>query len=130
MKKPVILVVDDETEASSAMINFLKERYDCEFAQAQDGEEAVDFLKHHPCDLMILDIRMRKKNGIAVIKEAKEINPNIDIHVISAWISDEVSREAIECGATDYLVKPVDLKVVLLKFCDMLRKKGYLANNA
>ena len=128
MGKPFILVVDDEPGARSMIINFLKERYDCEFTEAKDGEEAVNFLKCHPCDLMILDIKMPKKSGITVIKEAKEINPNVDILVVSAWVSDEVSQEAVENGATDYLVKPIDLKVVSIKFSDLLQKKGYAVN--
>lgn len=128
MRKPFVLVVDDEPDARSMVINFLKERHNCEFTEAKDGEEAVNFLKCHPCDIMILDIKMPKKGGIAVIKEAKEMNPKIDILVISAWVSDEVSQEAVECGATDYLAKPIDLKVVSMKFSDILQKKGYLTS--
>lgn len=125
MKKPVVLIVDDEQGARSMIMNFLKERYDCEYAEAKDGEEAVNFIKSHPCDIALLDIKMPRKSGIDVIKEAKEINPKIDIIVISAWLSDEVSQEAVEAGASDYLVKPADLKVVSMKFSDMLRRKGY-----
>lgn len=128
MRKPFVLVVDDEPGARSMVIDFLKERYDCEFNEARDGEEAVNFLKCHPCDLMILDIKMPKKSGITVIKEAKEIDPKLDILVVSAWVSDEVSQEAVENGATDYLVKPIDLKVISMKFSDLLQKKGYKTN--
>ncbi len=128
IKKPFVLVVDDDKDARSIIVDFLKERHDCEFTEANDGEEAINFLKCHPCDFMILDIKMPKKDGIAVIVEAKEINSKIDILVISGWASDDVSREAIDSGATDYLVKPVNLKVVSMKFSDMLRKKGYITN--
>ncbi|MDO8535644.1 MAG: response regulator [Candidatus Omnitrophota bacterium] len=128
MSRPVVLVVDDEEGARSTISTFLKERYDCDFAEAKDGEEAVNFVKCHPCDVIILDIKMPKKSGITVIKEAKEIDPSIGILVISAWVSDDVSQEAVEAGATDYLVKPVDLKVVSMKLSDVLLKKGYKAN--
>ena len=128
MNRPVVLIADDEEGARSTISNFLKERYDCEFAEAKDGEEAVNFVKCHPCDVIILDIKMPKKSGIAVIKEAKEIDPKISILVISAWVSDDVSQEAVEAGATDYLVKPVDLKVVSMKLSDVLLKKGYKVN--
>ena len=128
MNRPVVLIADDEEGARSTILGFLKERYDCEFAEAKDGEEAVNFVKCHPCDVIILDIKMPKKSGITVIKEAKEINPAIGILVISAWVSDDVSQEAVEIGATDYLVKPVDLKVVSMKLSDVLLKKGYKVN--
>ena len=128
MNKPVVLIVDDEEGARSTILNFLKERYDCEFAEAKDGEEAMNFVKCHPCDVMILDIKMPKKSGITVIREARVIRPEIGILVISAWVSDDVSQEAVEAGATDYLVKPVDLKVVSMKLSDVLSKKGYKVN--
>lgn len=128
IKRPSVLVVDDDNDARLIVVKFLKERYDCEFTEANNGEEAINFLKCRPCDLMILDIKMPKKDGIAVIREAKEINPKIDMLVISGWSSDDVSREAIESGAADYLVKPVELKVMSIKFAGMLQKKGYAVN--
>ena len=128
MARPVVLIVDDEEGVRSTISNFLKERYDCEFAEAKDGEEAVNFVKCHPCDVMILDIKMPKKSGIIVARETKVINPEISILVISAWVSDDVSQEAVEAGVTDYLVKPVNLKVVSMKLSDMLSKKGYKVN--
>jgi len=128
MNRPVVLIADDEEGARSTISNFLKKRYDCEFAEAKDGEEAVNFVKCHPCDVIILDIKMPKKGGIAVIREVKEINPDIGILVTSAWVSDDVSEEAVEAGATDYLVKPVDLKVVSMKLSDVLLRKGYKVN--
>lgn len=124
MNKPVVLIVDDEDGARSVIANFLKERYDCEFAEAKDGEEAMNFIKGRPCDVMILDIKMPKKGGIAVIKETKEINPAVNIIVVSAWVSDDVSQDAVDAGAIDYLVKPVDLKVISKKFADIFKKKG------
>ena len=124
MDKPVVLVVDDEVEARNTIIDFLELRYDCKFREAKDGDEAVKFVKTGPCDVMLLDIRMPKKGGIEVIKEAKKINPKLDILVISAWVSDEVAEEAMMLGATDYAVKPLDLQVISLKFANILEKRG------
>ena len=124
MDKPVVLIVDDEVDVRNTLIDFLEARYDCKFREAKDGDEAVKFVKSSPCDVMILDIKMPKKGGIAVIKEAKEINPKIDILVVSAWVSDEVAEEAMKLGATDYAVKPLDLQVISLKFSDILKKRG------
>ena len=124
MNKPVVLVVDDEVNARNMIIDFLEERFDCKFREATDGEEAVKFVKTNPCDVMFLDIKMPKKSGIVVIKEAKELNPQLDIIVVSAWVSDEVAEEAMKLGATDYAVKPMDLKAISLKFANILEKRG------
>ena len=124
MNRPVVLVVDDEINARNMIIDFLEERFDCKFREATDGEEAVKFVKTNPCDVMFLDIKMPKKSGIVVIKEAKELNPKLDIIVVSAWVSDEVAEEAMKLGATDYAVKPMDLKAISLKFANILDKRG------
>ena len=122
--KPVVLVVDDEVGVRNMMIDFLEERFDCKFREARDGEEAVAFVQANPCDIMLLDIRMPKKSGMTVIKEVKEIKPNVDILVVSAWVSDEVAEEATKLGATDYAVKPMDLKVIALKLGAIFTKRG------
>jgi two-component system NtrC family response regulator len=124
MNKPVVLVVDDEVDARNMIIDFLEARFDCKFREAKDGEEAVQFVKSGPCDVMLLDIKMPKKNGMVVIKEAREVNPALDIIVISAWVSDEVAEEAMKLGATDYAVKPMDLQAISLKFSNILEKRG------
>lgn len=128
MNKPIVLVVDDEVNVRNMIIDFLEERFDCKFREATDGEEAVKFVKTNPCDVMFLDIKMPKKSGIVVIKEVKELNPKLDIIVVSAWVSDEVAEEAMKLGATDYAVKPMDLKAISLKFANILEKRGQRVN--
>lgn len=128
MTKPVILIVDDEAEARSTILDYLEARFDCDFKEAPDGESAVNFVKSNPCDIMLLDIKMPKKSGITVIKESKEINPKLDILVISAWVNDDVAEEASKLGATDYAVKPLDLKVIEHKFRKILEKRGLKVN--
>jgi len=124
MTKPVVLVVDDEADARSTIIDYLEGRFDCDFKEACDGDEAVKFVKSNPCDVILLDIKMPKKSGMVVIKEAKEINSKLDILVVSAWVSDDVAEEAAKLGATDYAIKPLNLKVIEFKFNKILEKRG------
>ncbi|MDD5617643.1 MAG: response regulator [Candidatus Omnitrophica bacterium] len=124
MTKPVILIVDDEAEARSTVREYLEVRFDCDFKEACDGDEAVKFVKSNSCDVMLLDIKMPKKSGMSVIKETKEINPKVDIMVISAWVNEDVAEEASKLGAADYAVKPLDLKVIEFKFKKILEKRG------
>ena len=124
MNEPIILVVDDEAEARSTIINFLNMRYKCKFHEAKDGDEAVQYVKSNPCDIMIIDIKMPKKSGITVVKETKAIDPKIDILIVSAWVSGDVAEEAMRLGATDYAVKPINLKAIELKFSNILDKRG------
>ncbi|MFA6636602.1 MAG: response regulator [Candidatus Omnitrophota bacterium] len=128
MKKPIILVADDEKDARSAVVSFLRQRFDCDFNEVSDGEEAVEFVKRNPCDVILLDIKMPRKSGITVIKESKEIDPDIDIIIVSAWISENVSGEAMKIGASDYLIKPVNLTALSMKLSAILDKRGQLIN--
>jgi len=127
MKKPNILIVDDDKAARIALVDFLRGRHDCSFVEAADGETAIDFIKTNICDVIILDIKMPKKGGMTVIKEAKVIRPTIDILVVSAWDSEEVAKETLEAGACDYIVKPVDFKLISLKLAGILTKRGMTA---
>lgn len=128
MNIPTVLIVDDEADARLTLLKSLKRCFTCEFREARDGKEAVEFVTHNPCDIMILDINMPGKSGIAVIKEAKTVNPSIDILILSGWISDDVADEAMASGATDYAVKPVDFNVIALKFSSILDKRGQKIN--
>lgn len=123
MKRPVVLIVDDEPEIRWTLLKFLKARFDCDFKEAADGDAAIEFVKSNPCDVMFLDIKLPKKSGIAVIKESKEINPKVDIIIVSGYLSEEVADEVFKLGATDYAVKPVDLKILLSKFSNILERR-------
>ena len=126
MKKPIILIVDDIDEIRATLREFLHMRLEGEFKEAKDGDEAVTFIKSNPCDLVLLDIKMPKKSGIMVLKEAKEFNPKVDILVVSAYMSDDVADQAFKYGATDYAVKPMNLKVIESKVRKILEKRGQL----
>jgi len=128
MNKPVILVADDEKEARSTIISFLDIRYDCDFKEGKNGDEAVNFVKNNPCDVILLDIKMPKKSGMTVIKEAKAINPKLDIIIVSAYISGDVAEEAMKEGATDYVVKPINLQSLSVKLEAILNKRGQKIN--
>ena len=131
MKKAVVLIVDDDAEFRSMLLEVLTPRFDCDFKEVGDGEEAVEFVKSNPCDIMFLDVKMPKKNGVVVMKETKEINPNIDIIVVTAYSSDEVADESLKQGAADYVIKPADhitkpanMNTLISKFGNILKKRG------
>ena len=125
MKKPVVLIVDDEFDIRSMILEYLRGRFDCDFKEACDGEEALKFIKSNPCDVMFLDIKLPKKNGILVLEEAKKIGLKIDIIVVTGYSSDEVAEESLMLGAIDYAPKPLNLEVLALKFAKILEKRGF-----
>ncbi len=102
-----LLVVDDEYQIREGSAAFIRKRFpEADVQTASDGLEALKRLEDAPVDVMLLDIKMKKMDGIALLEEAKKrgLSP---ITVIISGISDfEFARKAMELGVRKYLVKP------------------------
>lgn len=102
-----LLVVDDEYQIREGSAAFIRKRFpEADVQTASDGLEALKRLEDVPVDVMLLDIKMKKMDGIALLEEAKKrgLSP---ITVIISGISDfEFARKAMELGVRKYLVKP------------------------
>lgn len=103
-----ILVIDDEEIICSLLKDTLTdEGYQVEaVTNASEGLEKI--LRGEPFDILITDIRMPQKDGMHVLKEAKERIPNMIVIVITGYPSIETIREASEYNAFDYITKPLD----------------------
>lgn len=85
---------------------------------AENGEEALKVFRKEEPDLVILDLKMPKMNGIEVLRNIKETNPEIPVIMITAHGSTDVAVEAMKIGALDYISKPFDieeLRVIIRK---------------
>ncbi len=103
-----ILVVDDEERmASSLQAVLAKEGH--EVAIALSGEEALECLNREPYDVLLVDVRMPKVGGVDVLRQARDINPDRPVILMTAYASLENAVAAINEGAYDYLLKPIDL---------------------
>ena len=102
---PKILVVDDEKSMREFLdIMLAKEGY--HVISAKDGEEACLLLDRERFDLVITDIRMKKIDGLGVLRKVKEVNPSTVVVLISAFATAETAVEAMKEGAYDYVPKP------------------------
>lgn len=70
--------------------------------------EALSYIKSHPAHLLLTDISMPQMSGVDLIKEVKRINPSISILVLSAYDTFAYVRSAMQEGAENYLLKPLD----------------------
>jgi YesN/AraC family two-component response regulator len=126
MQKPRILIVDDEQKARENLRDYILPRYECEIAEATDGESAIERVRTAKPDIILLDIRMPGISGIEAIGEIKKINPDSRIIVISAWKSQDVATKAIGMGAFDYLDKPLSFPLFKERFDSALVSIGKL----
>jgi YesN/AraC family two-component response regulator len=103
-----IILVDDEPIVRLTIQSLGPwQTYGFQFAfEAANGQEALEQLKSDPSiDIILTDISMPKMNGIEFIKQAKTINPNIAIIVLSAYNDYPYVREAFKLGIQDYILK-------------------------
>jgi len=115
-----ILIVEDEAIVRESLKDWLKDIY--QVATAETGEEALELIAKKNFDILIVDVRLPEKSGLEVIKEVKEIRPNIKCIVITAYPSVELAVEAMKLGAVDYLVKPVAPERLEELICEALLK--------
>lgn len=92
-------------------------------ATAANGEEALEYLKRQPIQILLTDIRMPKMDGLTLIEEAKRINPLLKVVLISGYSDFEYTRKALNLQVFDYLLKPVErlqLKEVMDRVLEQL----------
>lgn len=121
-----ILVVEDDAMLNKMICAKLKAQ-DYTVFQAYDGEEALDVLDKEYVDLIISDIMMPKMDGITLIKELREADYNMPVLIITAKDQMEDMEEGFKAGTDDYMVKPINLKEMVLRVQALLRR-SQLAN--
>ncbi len=128
MKVLEILVVEDEPAQREMLVGFLrKEGHRVE--EAEDGEKALEILKRHSLDVLILDQKMPGMSGIQVLEEAKRIQPEADVLLVTAYGTVEDAVKAMKLGAYDYITKPVDLEELLMVLERIAEKQTLVREN-
>ena len=109
--KKILYVDDEETLRLLVKSQLTNEGYDVEVAD--DGDVAVEMLSQSPQDLVLLDIRMPRMNGVAVLETLKKKNIKPRIIMLTAVDDLTVAIQCVKLGANDYLTKPFDLEHLL-----------------
>ena len=106
-----ILVVEDELYARESLIKLLRE-YDAggQFAilQAVNGEEGESVYHREKPDLVLTDIRMPKRDGLALLQRIRENDSTTQVVILSAYSDFEYARTALSNGVAEYLLKPIE----------------------
>lgn len=103
-----ILVVDDHEQNLELLEAYLEE-VGCRVRTAKDGVEAMAEIELEPPDLIILDVMMPRMSGFQVCRQVKSNPKTRDIPVVMVTALSDVGdvERAVECGADDFLTKPV-----------------------
>ncbi|MBN1205335.1 MAG: sigma-54-dependent Fis family transcriptional regulator [Myxococcaceae bacterium] len=100
-----ILVADDEPSIRHVLTLVLS-GHGYEVRAVADGEEALRELAARSYDVLLCDVRMPKRDGLSVLRQALADHPGLTVLVMSAYGSQEQALEAVGAGAYDYVQKP------------------------
>ncbi|WP_028326112.1 sigma-54-dependent transcriptional regulator [Desulfatirhabdium butyrativorans] len=123
-----ILIVEDEPGQREMLAGFLEgQRH--RVSMAECGRAALELVTRKTFDLMVLDYRMPDMNGIAVLEQARQIDPQIDVVMVTAYGTIENAVEAMKAGASEYLTKPIDLEELTLLIERIAAHRSILREN-
>ena len=120
-----ILIVDDEELNLEILELSLSELEDVKILSALNGFKALKYVNRQPIDLIILDLSMPEMNGLEVLKILKEDDTLKYIPVIVATAKTEDRYRALEMGAEDFLLKPIDVVELRFKVNNLLKLKKF-----
>lgn len=115
-----ILLVEDEKKIREGLAAMIEQAsFGMSVAgQADNGKEALQWLKTHGADAVVTDIRMGEMNGIEMLIRLRALYPELPVVIVSGYGDFEYAKEAIRHGVVDYLLKPVNKT----ELCSVLRK--------
>jgi two-component system, NtrC family, response regulator AtoC len=111
--KKLIHIVDDEAFMRRNIIDALT-RKDIEFAESNNGKDAIKELEQRQPNLLLLDINLPGLDGLSVLKETRQLYPQLPVIMLTAHGTSERAIRAMKNGAFDYLEKPFELDEFLL----------------
>ncbi len=117
-----LLFVDDEVDFLSTIEEFFTGLGYAVFT-ATNGQQGLLRLKEHQPDVVFLDISMPHMDGNETLRLIRELDPRIQVIIVSGYASERLARDLLDQGAYDFFQKPIDLlqlhrtieRLVLLK---------------
>lgn len=123
-----ILIADNDSKIRESLSAVLSENgFNC--IRAADGEEVLRKIKEDNFDILIVDIRLPKWDGIQLLDKVSKISPKTMTMMITASATVETAIEALRKGAVDYLIKPLDYNDVVMRVKKMRRLQQVLLEN-
>jgi DNA-binding NtrC family response regulator len=114
-QRSVLIVDDDNTLRATLQKIFAKAGYEAE--TARNGQDAIRIASERGWDLVLADLKMPGKDGLALLDEILEVRPESKVIIMTAYGTDETREDALRRGAYAYLDKPVS-RGELLALCE------------
>lgn len=128
-KKPRILLCEDDANLGMVLKNYL-ELNDFEVTLERDGRLGLAAFQREHVDLCLLDVMMPHMDGFTLAEEIRDVNPDVPLFFLSAKTMKEDIIQGYKLGADDYITKPFDSEVLLLKIRAILKRNDDLNKEA
>src|ERR1700752_4076550 len=103
-----ILLVDDHEVVRAGVKRIFDMQPDAVFfGEASTVPEAVDFVRQHDWDIVVLDLSLGDRDGLEVLKELKQIRPRLPVLILSMYSEELFARRAFKAGASGYIRKDI-----------------------
>ena len=118
-----IMVLDDVADAGT-MIKRILERKGHSVTIFTEEKEALEHARSQEVDIAILDIKLKKISGVEVLRQIKDMRPDIEVVMLTGYPTLETAKEATSHGAREYLVKPIDKQELENKIAEILESRS------
>jgi two-component system response regulator PilR (NtrC family) len=116
-----LLIVDDELSMRQ-FLTHLFQRDGHAIRVAENGREAMAMLREQAADVMISDVKMPDMGGIDLLRAARELHPDLEVIMMTAFANEQTAHEAFLLGAFDFVHKPFDNDLLKEKVARALQK--------
>jgi len=123
--KPHILLCEDDTNLGMVLKNYL-ELNDYDVTLERDGKLGLAAFQREKFDLCLLDVMMPNMDGFTLAEEIRDVNPDVPLFFLSAKTMKDDIIQGYKLGADDYITKPFDSEVLLLKIKAILKRNEEL----
>jgi DNA-binding response OmpR family regulator len=123
-----VLIVEDDDYIRKLMSKYLTNS-GFDVIQAINGEEALSFFEEQHIDIVITDVMMPVMDGNILVKSIRNQSKDVPILMLTALESFFDKEKGFESGTDDYLVKPIDMKELLLHVKALLRRYKIVSEN-
>jgi two-component system response regulator HydG len=117
-----ILVVDDEQKMGFLVAGALEDAGHS-LVICDSGSRAIEQLRSSSFDIVVTDLRMEPPDGMEILREAKALNPDSEVIMMTAFATAQTAVDAMKSGAYDYLIKPFSLDELILMVGRILASK-------
>jgi DNA-binding response OmpR family regulator len=122
MSQAKVLLVDDEVEFATTLAERLRLRnYDTK--AIFQPENVLNIIRDDHPDVVLLDLKMPRINGIEILNAIKQIDPTVEVIILSGQGDEQTIDMGMRNGASDYVVKPVDIEEITTRINRAKRKR-------